>query len=278
MEWEIRFHGRGGQGVVTASKILAEVAFLNGYEAQSIPFFGAERRGSPVVASTRISTEKIRKRSQVYDPDYIVVFDLKILNSTVFHGLKENGFVIVNASKKFEVEVDKSVSLVRVDATRIAIKNGLFLGDLPAVNLPMLGAFLRVFPKLDLGSLEKLVSERFGERSAVAVEEAFESAVVEKVCGRCGRREVKVCEDGFVKAPISKPSVGVVETSLWRDLRPEINYDVCNNCLNCWLHCPEGAIKRRGRVEINYEFCKGCLICYEVCPKSAITFSEEVVA
>ncbi|HIP35033.1 MAG TPA: pyruvate ferredoxin oxidoreductase, partial [Methanothermococcus okinawensis] len=97
---EIRFHGRGGQGAVTAAKILAKAAFYDGKYSQGFPFFGVERRGAPVMAFTRIDHKKIIVRSQVYNPDYVVVQDATLLDTVnVVEGLKKDGIVIVNTTK-----------------------------------------------------------------------------------------------------------------------------------------------------------------------------------
>jgi len=99
---EVRWHGRGGQGAVTAAQILAEAAYLEGYKGvQAFPYFGAERRGAPIMAFTRMSDEEIRIRSQIYNPDFVVVLDSTLLGLIrVDEGLKEGGIIIVNSSKE----------------------------------------------------------------------------------------------------------------------------------------------------------------------------------
>src|SRR3989304_5456387 len=97
---EIRFHGRGGQGAVLASEILAHAAFREGFHVQSFPFFGVERRGAPVTAHTRIDDRPIRIRSDVYEPDYVVVLDASLLRVLdVTQGLRRGGTVLVNADR-----------------------------------------------------------------------------------------------------------------------------------------------------------------------------------
>jgi 2-oxoacid:acceptor oxidoreductase gamma subunit (pyruvate/2-ketoisovalerate family)/2-oxoacid:acceptor oxidoreductase delta subunit (pyruvate/2-ketoisovalerate family) len=284
-KWEIRFHGRGGQGAVTASKILAEAAYLSGFEAQSIPFFGAERRGAPVMAFTRVSYEAIHERSQVYTPDYVIVLDPIILDAVdVFRGLKDGGSIVINTVKSpmdFQFE-QGSLLVATVDATGIAIKNNLLVAGTPVVNMPMLGAFLKIFSHIELETLEEVVMKKFGKNgkaNVAAVREAYESTVVEKVRGSGKPSTEDVRRKRAVTMPVSTPSPGVAgRTRFWRDFRPEVDYDVCSNCLSCWLHCPESAIQRVGsRIEIDYEFCKGCLVCSAVCPKKAIRVSREVV-
>ena len=98
---EIRLHGRGGQGVVTAAELLAISAFLDGKFTQAFPTFGSERMGAPVASFVRISDKSIRVRSQIYEPDYVIVQDATLIGSVdVFLGLKKNGLVIINTEKQ----------------------------------------------------------------------------------------------------------------------------------------------------------------------------------
>jgi len=104
---EIRFHGRGGQGAVSAAALLSLAAFHDGFEAQAFPKFGSERRGAPVEAYVKISTTLIRRHNQVYQPDAIVIQDQSLLKSiAVFDGLKAEGFVVLNA-EQLPAEADK---------------------------------------------------------------------------------------------------------------------------------------------------------------------------
>src|SRR5512135_2441818 len=97
---EIRFHGRGGQGAVIASKILASALFKEGKFAQAFPAFGAERRGAPVMAFTRFDQKAISRRSIVYEPDHVVVLDEPILDVVdVTSGLKEGGWILINSPR-----------------------------------------------------------------------------------------------------------------------------------------------------------------------------------
>ncbi len=286
LRWEIRLHGRGGQGVVTASKILAESAFAERYHAQSIPFFGAERRGSPVMAFTRISEHEIRERSQIYTPDCVLILDplvMRVLD--VFNGLKDGGGVVISTSSRISDEIlpDISLTLVVVDGVGIALKKDLLVAGNPVVNIPVIGAFLRVFPHIGIETVEKVISEKFkrnSKRSVKALYSAYESAEVLKIRGKKRAEKVYSKKPGKIWIPASKPVVGVAgKTGYWRDFRPVINYSRCTNCLNCWIHCPEGSIRREnGEVVIDYDYCKGCLVCLSVCPRRAISSEREVFA
>jgi len=170
---EVRFHGRGGQGVVTSANLLAMAAFKEGKYCQAFPFFGTERRGAPVVAFCRIDDKFIRTREQVYEPDYVVVLDptlLKVIDVT--EGLKEDGMLIMNTNK--EVKLNTKAKIKRVDATRIALE---VIGK-PFVNAPMIGALIGATNLVKLDSLLEAIKERFPEEIAKknieAVKRAYE--------------------------------------------------------------------------------------------------------
>jgi len=151
---EIRFHGRGGQGTVVASILLAKAFFNAGYWVQTFPVFGVERRGAPVEAYLRLDKEKILIRSNVYTPDHVVVQDVKLLESVdVTAGLKPGGWVLVNASQQPEnLNIFSGFHLACVDATGIAIRNRLGTHTHPIINTAMIGAFTRMLemPPLDM--------------------------------------------------------------------------------------------------------------------------------
>ena len=170
---EIRFHGRGGQGAVTAAEILAKAAFEDGKYCQAFPFFGAERKGAPVMAFSRIADNPIRRRYQVYNPNYVIVLDETLLEAVdVLSGLKEGGKVVINTEN--DVNLGENVDYYSIDATGIALE---ILG-VPIVNTVMLGAFAGVTGIVSLDSLIKVTKETFpgkiGEKNAKAIEIAYE--------------------------------------------------------------------------------------------------------
>ncbi|WP_297550146.1 pyruvate/ketoisovalerate ferredoxin oxidoreductase subunit gamma [Thermococcus sp.] len=180
---EIRFHGRGGQGAVTAANILASAAFKQGKYVQAFPFFGVERRGAPVTAFTRIDDKPIRIKTQIYEPDIVVVLDPSLLDTVdVTAGLKDNGTVIVNTEKSKEEVLEKlkkkPAKLALVDATTIALD---ILG-LPITNTAILGAVAKATGIVDLKYVQEAIKETFsgtlGEKNAKAAEEAFNKTVV----------------------------------------------------------------------------------------------------
>ena len=169
---EIRFHGRGGQGAVTAAEILAKAAFEDGKYSQAFPFFGVERRGAPVMAFTRIDDQPIKRRYQVYNPDHVLVLDDGLLNVVdVYSGLVDNGGVLINTNKPVDSSKGRTSA---IDATGIALEQ---LG-VPIVNTIMLGAYSGLTNEVNLDSIIKVIKETFpgkiGEKNAKAAALAYE--------------------------------------------------------------------------------------------------------
>ena len=179
---EIRIHGRGGQGSVTAAQLLAHAAFLEGRWVQAFPYFGAERRGAPVKAFARIGDESILVHSQIYNPDYIIVLDPHLHKLVdVTEGLKKDGIIVMNTTRRpEEIRIENS-RIATVDATGIALKLNLLVAGLPVVNTPILGAFAKATGEVRLDSvlkaIEKTWSGSAGQKNAKAAEFAYESLV-----------------------------------------------------------------------------------------------------
>jgi pyruvate ferredoxin oxidoreductase gamma subunit len=173
---EIRIHGRGGQGSVTAAEIIAVAAFEDKKYSQAFPAFGVERRGAPVMAFVRIADQPIRVRSQVYNPDYVLVQDVSLLDVVdVAAGLKPDGKIIINTDRpKDKLKLKTEAQVVTIDATKIAME---ILGR-PIVNTIMLGAFCGATGLVGLESMNAAVSERFkgelGRKNLAAIKEAYE--------------------------------------------------------------------------------------------------------
>ncbi len=176
---EIRLHGRGGQGVVTAAELIAIAAFKDGFESQAFPNFGVERRGAPIQAYTRISKEKIRLRSQIYEPDFLIIQDDTLFGVVdLFKGVKKETKVVINSSKKLNEIFSNKLPLKKenffiVDATKIALD---ILGK-PIINTVMLGAFAQFSGLIKVKSIKDALREKFsGEilnKNIQATEYAF---------------------------------------------------------------------------------------------------------
>ncbi|MFC2075476.1 2-oxoacid:acceptor oxidoreductase family protein [candidate division KSB1 bacterium] len=160
---EVRFHGRGGQGVVMAAKMLAAAMLRDGLFGQAIPAFGTERRGAPVLASVRMDRRPIRLRCQVYHPDHLVVFDPSLLaKPQTLSGLKDDGTILVNSPvTPADKTIPDNIQSYVVDISRIAWEEGLIAGGIPMINTAVLGAFSRATGIVSLESVEKTVTEYF---------------------------------------------------------------------------------------------------------------------
>ncbi len=186
--YEIRWHGRGGQGAITAAKIVAQAAYLKGYQGvTSAPSFGAERRGAPVSASTRISPEPVMAISQVEKPDVVVVLDYTLLKyQEVTSGLGRGGWLIVNSwQHPRELNIKSDFNIATADATRICQKLGLIVAGLTVVNTAILGAFIRATKIVDMARIERAVRERFPgnaiDINLAAITKTYEITKLEKV-------------------------------------------------------------------------------------------------
>lgn len=288
--FEVRFHGRGGQGAVMAAQALASATFHEGNYAVAFPFFGAERRGAPVLAFTRVDKEKIRRKTQVYEPDYIVILDSSLIElENVTQGLKSEGIAIVNTRKKpEEIDLGMEIKTATVDATGIALE---VLGR-DVTNSAILGAFARATDAVSIESIEYGIKDIFGARlgdeageiNAKAARVSYERTLI----GNCkGERVFKAKErwlPTWQELPLClatkamRTNAGLVgpgsyienKTGTWRTFKPVLDNEKCTKCLLCWFYCPDGSIKRGERIEIDYDYCKGCGICANVCPVKAI--------
>jgi len=158
--YEVRFHGRGGQGAVTAANILAVAAFKEGKDVQAFPIYGVERRGAPVAAFMRMDDKPIDIKTQIYEPDAVVVLDPTLLDVVnVTEGLKKNGFVIINSTKKASEFKFGDAKVFTVDATTIAVKNHLGTETSPIVNTAILGAYSKAIGNVGMDAIDKAINE-----------------------------------------------------------------------------------------------------------------------
>lgn len=174
---EVVFHGRGGQGAVTAATLLAVAAFRDGRFTQAFPRFGVERRGAPVQAFTRVSDSFIRRRSQIYEPDVIAVLDPTLFGVVdITEGLKHGGLVIINTNKAADSFDIKDAVVKTVDVSGEAIK---VLGR-DIVNTAMLGAYAAITGDVRISSIVEAVKEQFkgsiAEKNVMLVGSVYKSA------------------------------------------------------------------------------------------------------
>jgi pyruvate ferredoxin oxidoreductase gamma subunit/2-oxoisovalerate ferredoxin oxidoreductase gamma subunit len=177
---EIRFHGRGGQGAVVASTILAVACFIEGKFCQAFPAFGVERRGAPVEAYIRVDDSKIHLRTNVYAPDHVLVLDPTLIEvADVGRGLKPGGTLLLNTEKSAAgFPAFASFALATVDASRIALGHRLGSRTHPIVNTAILGAFARATGLVSLDAISEAIRQEvpaMQDANVAAAEEAYNS-------------------------------------------------------------------------------------------------------
>jgi pyruvate ferredoxin oxidoreductase gamma subunit len=190
--FQIRIHGRGGQGVVTAAEMLSVAAFLEGRHAQAFPSFGSERMGAPVVAFCRIAEKEIRLREPILEPDCLIVQDPTLFKAIdVFAGLREDGYLLVNTNRTFaDLHIDRIADrlpkghAVIVPATELALKH---VGR-PVPNAALLGAFAALTGRVHLESVTRAIAETFpgkiGAANVAAATEAHDIVMAQQRASR----------------------------------------------------------------------------------------------
>jgi len=179
---EVRWHGRGGQGAVTSTELIALAAINKEKYAQSFPSFGPERRGAPVQAFLRVGDEPVRVRSEITKPDVVVVLNPDLFDSVdVTSGLKENGILVINTRKSLD-----EMKAAHGNGYRIATVNAMKIAresiGLPITNTTMIGALLKVVPLVELDDMIGPLEHRFGkvaEKNITAMKRAYEEVVAE---------------------------------------------------------------------------------------------------
>jgi pyruvate ferredoxin oxidoreductase gamma subunit len=296
----IRMHGRGGQGIKTASQILGSAAFNSGFQAQDFPLYSAERRGAPIVAFTRISEDAILERGPIVVPDLLLIGDETLLESpqaAPLCGSDESTVVFINSAKKPE-ELQKLFSLAKPplqwNLTELCIQylnHGMLLSTAVAAT----GA--RLIGTISLQDLLKAVASELSAQGIPkeALEKNYE--LVQKIFSDLSSTTLPTRQPADLQAnslivmgqkgiedasPLifATGNMALRKTGDWRIQRPEIDYSHCNKCLICYARCPDGAIRvnEDDRPEIDYDHCKGCMICAQECPGHFINTVREAGA
>ena len=281
---EMLLVGRGGEGVVLASQILAETFARAGFWVQSFPEFKAERRGAPLSAFLRWDeTSRIHRRYKVQECDVLVVVSPSPPSPELLGTVKPGGLVVLNREVRFPHT--GPFDIAHVPASRIALENGILSSEgRPMGNVAVLGACVKLLVPDGLAFLEEAVAARMSVHAEANVHAAREGFA------RCARQHT-VAGDTPVElshasarrrtrqlfAVSTRDSVGN-HTGTWSLDRPLVT-DECTACAVCALFCPEGAIaKIDGAIVVDYLHCKGCGICEVVCPVRNALAMEAVTA
>ena len=302
----VRFHGRGGQGAKVASRVLGTAAFLEGYYAQDFPLYGAERRGAPIAAFTRISRESVLERGIIADPDIVIVMDETLLDDKMANplaGVRDGAVVFINTTHSVSEAMARhkiSATVITLDLTKIGLEK---LGK--AVLSTLAGGVAAKLAGINEDSLRKAVEKETSEivSNRNIIEKNIEAAVYcynaiephphpaplpsrgTEVPEGEGKK-ITVITVPFEPADISAPSVNSAantpmrKTGNMRIFRPVWDYEKCTKCMTCVARCPDGciAVNENGFPYTDYDNCKGCMICAEECPADAITAEREVHA
>jgi 2-oxoacid:acceptor oxidoreductase gamma subunit (pyruvate/2-ketoisovalerate family) len=245
---EIRIHGRGGQGGVIASKVLAEALFREGWDVQAFPAFGVERRGAPVAAFVRADLKPIRLRCQVEKPDALIILDPVLLEDpTTLAGLTPDGWIVVNTDlAPAALPIPLAFRLAAVDASGIALRHGLGSASAPIVNTAILGAFARATGAVSLPALRAAIAAVVPTKTAqnaAAAAEAFARAQTGRARGGWpaavpSAPKLDLHPSGLA---VSVRSMGFNRTGLWRNVSPIHREGIAP----CTAACPIGAASPR---------------------------------
>ncbi|HXR12447.1 MAG TPA: 2-oxoacid:acceptor oxidoreductase family protein [Gaiellaceae bacterium] len=275
--------GRGGEGVVLASQILADTFARAGFSVQSFPEFKAERRGAPISAFLRWDDAPIHRRYKIQDCDVLVVVSPSPPSPQVLASVRPGGIVVLNRETRFP---HSGVHVARVPAARIAQRNGILSSEGRAMgNVAVLGAAVRLLLPDGLPFLEQAVEARMGSvarANVVAAREGYASCTSQHTLAGDTRVEPAAVA---AHAPRRRPLFAVSTTDSLRNhtggwsLERPVLKEACNDCALCAVFCPEGAITREdGAMVVDYLYCKGCGICEVVCPVRNAIAMEAVPA
>ncbi|MDX1696651.1 MAG: 2-oxoacid:acceptor oxidoreductase family protein [Thiohalobacterales bacterium] len=293
--YRIRFHGRGGQGMKTASRILGSAFFAAGFEVQDAPRYGAERRGAPIFAYVRAAREPINERGIIDRPDLVVVADdtlVPVPAAGVLAGIDTHTVLLINTPESADTWRHR-LNIASPVITLPASADVADRADIPYMGAAWAGAAARLVGVLSRDALAEAIRTELADMGPAVIDRNLENAL-EAFDGMAAHGGL-VSEGGMISASgydkpdwtelpfetarISSPTVYAVansvevRTGLWRTLRPVIDYERCNRCWwVCSTFCPDGAIDvdTRGSPVIDYDNCKGCLICVAQCPPHAI--------
>jgi len=277
--------------------VLGSAAFFEGYYAQDFPLYGAERRGAPISAFTRISPEPILERGVIGEPDVLIVMDETLLDDPLampLSGVKESGIVFINTThspEEAEARYKIKAHVVTLDITKI----GLDMLGRPVLSTLAGGVASRIVGIREdhlRRAVEKEASEIIAEREVI--ERNIDASLY--CFNAIPQVEIEITETipkvspvitiPFEPAIISSPAIystantPLRKTGNWRVFKPAWDYDLCTQCMTCVARCPDGciAVNEEGFPYTDYDNCKGCLVCAEECPTKAIEGVREVHA
>ncbi len=301
--FRIRFHGRGGQGMKTVSRILGTAFFLEGYEVQDAPRYGAERRGAPIFAYVRASRKAINERGIIQQPDLVLVADDSLMGvraAGVLSGISEVSILVIYSNTDEQTWRER----LNIKSPVLVIPVGREITD-PLerryAGTSCAGAAAQLTGTISKENLRFAIEAELAEIGAEVILKNLSHALeaydlmeehkgLVKKSGTISAHDYNPpdwVELPFEPASIAAPAIHAPITSeqsptgLWRTMRPVIDYTFCNRCWwICSTFCPDGAIQvTEGRYpQIDYAHCKGCMVCVSQCPTHAIAVIPEAEA
>jgi pyruvate ferredoxin oxidoreductase gamma subunit len=301
--YRIRFHGRGGQGMKTASRILGSAFFNEGFEVQDAPRYGAERRGAPIFAYVRAARAPINERGIISHPDLVVVADdtlVPVPAAGVLAGISDRCVLLINtleSAATWQQRLNIGSPVISLPASTDVEDRA----DLPYIGATCAGAAACLVGVINREALANAIRSELAALGPAVIERNLDNAlqsfelmqVHSGLVSEGGMSPASEYEDPdwadlpFEVAHIAAPTVYTaansveVRTGLWRTLRPVIDYDRCSGCWwVCSTFCPDSAIAvdGQGRPVIDYDHCKGCMVCVAQCPPHAIEAVPEAQA
>lgn len=301
--FRVRFHGRGGYGIKTASRILGRAFFRAGFHVQDAPVYGAERRGAPMFAYVRAGRSAIHERGAITHPDLVVVTDetlAPIPAANVLAGVTERTVLLLNSTTsadKWRARLNLRGPIIALPLNREVSNRA----EQPYVGAMCAGGAARLVGCVPREALASAIREELGELGEIVVAGnldralgAYDAAADYEAIVTEG---LTISADGYtppewVELPCeaagrSTPAVHRISTSVfnptgaWRTARPEVDYARCKGCTwICGTLCPDSviAVGVDQRPWVDYVHCKGCLVCVAVCPHHAISAVPESVA
>jgi pyruvate ferredoxin oxidoreductase gamma subunit len=293
--YRIRFHGRGGQGVKTAGQVLSSALFLEGFEVQDAPRYGAERRGAPLAAYVRAARAPINERGVIARPGLVAVVDETLVTmpaAGVLQGVAADTVVLIHGEASPESWQARTGIPGRVIGLPAPGRRGAH-GEAAFAGARCAGAAAQLLGVVRRAHLERAIQAELAALGPGLIAQNCEYALAafDALAPHAGlvREGGSVSASGYappewIDLPLEDAALAVPDirapatslasqTGLWRALRPEIDHGLCRRCSwICGTYCPDSAIRvaEDGRPDIDYDHCKGCMLCVAVCPPHAI--------
>ena len=300
--YRIRIHGRGGQGIKMASRVLGTALFRAGFTVQDAPKYGAERRGAPIFSTVRADHQAINERGVIQQPDLVVVADdtlLAVPAAGTLQGVGADTVVLINSHDTADTWRHRLNLAATLEILPVA-EEVEDRAELPHIGATCAGAAACLLGVIEEEVLAEAIEEELQELGPDIVARNRDNALAAYAAMAGDRGVVKEGQAisasayttpdwidlPFETADISTPNIRTaansvqVRTGLWRTMRPVIDYDLCNKCWwVCSTFCPDSAIEvTDGTPQIDYDHCKGCMVCVGVCPPHAIEGIPEYLA